>query len=616
MSPPAKAPSADPSAVDVFLRATVRSGLLDTQQLQQALNGTPSAIRGDAQELANHLVKVGHLSRFQAHKLLQGVSLGLVLGPYHVLAQIGRGGMGAVYLARDTRNQGLVAVKVLPPKRAKAQERMLARFRREMEICQRVSHPNLTRTFEVGVHQGVNYIAMEYIPGKNLYRLVHERGHLEVSRAARLICEVAEGLEYAHAQGLIHRDLKPSNLLITPADHAKVLDLGLALIQGELAEEKTIVGGQGYVVGTMDYLAPEQAEDPLGVDARSDIYALGCTLYFALTGQPPFPGGNALQKMLRHRTEEPVPVRTLQPYVPAAFEALVQRMMAKDPNQRFANASEVRAALLPWIGEAPAAPTPAAIRPAPPPPPQPIVATKPLPPPQPILAFPPAPHPVLAFPPAPNPPPKPAPVAAAPPAIAAPPPAIPPAAPSPAATAPPRVASAPIPAPIIPPPAVVPPSPPVADAPPVPLASPVEWLDDSSDGAAVFPSSPAPPDQALMNNGGMPTMKIRSIDLPLILGRGPGILPPPAPDPPPVAASPFAFDDPPAATAPPNEPPAVVAPMAQVAIAPFGTLVPERAAAPEADVELPFWLDYLLPVGGASLFLFIAWVMVLAVFIR
>src|SRR5207248_609644 len=143
------------------------------------------------------------------------------------------------------------------------------------------------------------YIAMEFIPGQSLYKVVSGQGALPVARAAKLISEVCQGLEHAHGIGLIHRDLKPSNIMITPNDHAKVLDVGLAIIQGEVASDRTIVGGQGYVVGTMDYLAPEQAEDALNVDARADIYGLGCTLYFVLTGRPPFPGGNALQKIMK-----------------------------------------------------------------------------------------------------------------------------------------------------------------------------------------------------------------------------------------------------------------------------------------------------------------------------
>src|SRR5262249_11195265 len=154
-----------------------------------------------------------------------------------------------------------------------------------------------------------------------------EQGPLVASRACRLFAEVASALDHAHNQGLIHRDLKPSNIMITPHDHAKVLDLGLALVQGETAQEREVVGGQGYVVGTMDYLAPEQADDAARVDPRSDIYSLGCTLYFALTGQPPFPGGTPLDKIRRQRDEEPVPIPQLNAAVPLPLASLVRKMM-------------------------------------------------------------------------------------------------------------------------------------------------------------------------------------------------------------------------------------------------------------------------------------------------
>jgi serine/threonine protein kinase len=348
MPEPLLSPATGPAAVSRFLKAVLRSGLLDREQLQQAVTAAPPERRGNADALADYLVKTGKLSRFQSRKLLKGVTRGLTLGPFQVLAPLGRGGMSTVYLGRDNRSQQLVALKVLPPKRARQEDRLRARFLREMELCYRVAHPHLAWTYEVGVCHGVYYIAMEFIPGKSLYRLVIEHGPLEVSRAARLFSEVASALDHAHGQGLIHRDLKPSNILVTPNDHAKVLDLGLALVQGEILVDRTVIGGQGYVVGTMDYVAPEQAENAAKVDPRSDLYGLGCTLYFALTGRGPFPGGSSLDKILRHRTEEPVPVGQLNPRVSPAFQALLQRMMAKRPEDRFGSAAVLREHLLPW----------------------------------------------------------------------------------------------------------------------------------------------------------------------------------------------------------------------------------------------------------------------------
>jgi eukaryotic-like serine/threonine-protein kinase len=340
-----------PASVDAFLKTILRSGILDRDSLQAILRKAPGEQRRNAEAIAEHLIKHGHLTRFQAGKLLRGMSVGLVLGPYQVLAPLGRGGMGTVYLARDGRSHLLVALKVLPPKKAREEERLLARFRREMDMCQRVSHPHLAWAYEVGLSQGVYYIALEYIPGRSLFRLVSEEGPLSVPRAARLFAEVCSALDHAHTQGLIHRDLKPSNIMITPHDHAKVLDLGLALVQGEAPADREVVGGDGYVVGTMDYIAPEQAEDAASVAPSCDIYSLGCALYYALTGRAPFPGGTALEKIHRHRTIDPTPIPELNPSVAPAFIGIVRKMMAKQPKQRFASAGELREKLLQWGSE-------------------------------------------------------------------------------------------------------------------------------------------------------------------------------------------------------------------------------------------------------------------------
>ncbi len=345
----------DLPSVEGFLKTVLRSGLLDRAQLQEALRDVPKEQRDDPRALADHLVRKGKLTRFQASKIMRGAGRGLLLGHFQILSPIGRGGMSTVYLARDERSGELVALKLLPPSRWRNEDRLLARFQREMEMSRRVAHPHLAWTYESGICQHVYYIAMEYIPGKNLSRVVAEGGPLSVARAARLMAEAASGLEHAHNQGLIHRDLKPSNIMVTPNDHAKVLDLGLALMLGEQAEE-SVIGGQGYIVGTMDYIAPEQTTDSAGVDGRADIYALGCTLYFALTGQPPFPGGSSRDKVRRHRNEEPRPLLELAPSVPADFARLVEQMMAKEPKERPPSAAAVEEELRAWATDAPILP--------------------------------------------------------------------------------------------------------------------------------------------------------------------------------------------------------------------------------------------------------------------
>lgn len=350
---------------DRFLQILARSGLIDRDELRRITDVCPRESSRDGRAFADYLVEKQHLTPFQAAKLLKGAWQGLVLGPYQVLAPLGRGGMGTVFLARNTRVNSvdgetippLVALKVLPPKRAKSEDRTLARFLREMDMCRRVNHPHVTKTFEAGEIQGVYHIAMEFIRGGSLSQVVKDRGPLPVPRVARFFSEVAAGLTHAHEIGLIHRDLKPSNLMVTPNGHAKILDLGLALaVDEELPKDKMIVGGQGYVVGTMDYIAPEQVDDPTQVDGRADLYAIGCSLYFALTGQPPFPGGTAKQKMNRHRTEFAELISDLNPTVPVAFAQIVNRLMEKNPARRYKSADQLREALLPWIAGDPERP--------------------------------------------------------------------------------------------------------------------------------------------------------------------------------------------------------------------------------------------------------------------
>jgi len=353
-------------ATDRFLTALRRSGLLESSRIDSLIDAAPKAIAQDPDLLGEYLVGREALTHFQVSKLKQGTWQGLVLGSYHILSPLGKGGMGTVYLARDTRSdsgkgrrreKSLVALKVLPPKKAREEDRVLARFLREMDMAQRVSHLHLTKTYEAGDVGGVHYIAMEYIRGLSLRRLVGEHGTLNVARAARLFSEVSDGLEHAHRQGLVHRDLKPANIMVTPNGHAKILDLGLALaVDEELPADKTIVGGQGYVVGSMDYIAPEQVDDPARVDGRADLYALGCSLYFALTGQPPFPGGTSVEKMKRHRTKYADPISDFNPTVPAEFARVVERLMEKNPARRYPTAAAARDALRPWTAGDPQTP--------------------------------------------------------------------------------------------------------------------------------------------------------------------------------------------------------------------------------------------------------------------
>lgn len=320
-----------------FLAGIVKSRLMAREELKAALHKVPRDLRDDTRKLSDHLVEHGSLTRFQAGKLVMGVTRGLRLGQYMLLSPIARGGMATVYLARDaTPPRGLVAVKVLPP--AMGQEsRHMARFMRECHMLRNAArHPYLCGYVGHGEESGVHYLAMDYVPGQSLYRHVIERGPMAPPEAARLGAEVAWALGALHGGGIIHRDIKPSNILVSPSGRAVVIDLGLAYMEGETGLPVEVVGGPGYIVGSMDFIAPEQTIDSSKVDGRADLYALGCTLFFALTGKPPYPtGGTSKERMAAHRNL-PVPsVRDSVPEVSERFSQLIRSLMEKDPEKRF-----------------------------------------------------------------------------------------------------------------------------------------------------------------------------------------------------------------------------------------------------------------------------------------
>jgi len=344
-----------------------RSGLVPVDRLPailKELGYDASSSAWTASVLADQLVARGILTHFQASKLLQGRWIGLIVGPYRVLAPLGRGGMGLVFLAQDQRRlvgssgsgdaprvslpwESLVALKILPPQLARNEPRLRDRLEREQRYYQRTSHPRVVRMLEAGQWQEIHYIALEFVPGRSLQEIVGRWGRLEPQRAIALFADVAEGLQHLHDQRLIHRDVKPANIMVTPQGNAKILDLGLAMATDEPPPlDVRVAGGKGYILGTMDYIAPEQARHATAIDHRADLYALGCTLYFALTGTPPFPGGSKQDKIRWQRLAEPISVRELNPAVPAALADLTHRLMAKDPRHRPGSAQQVREELL------------------------------------------------------------------------------------------------------------------------------------------------------------------------------------------------------------------------------------------------------------------------------
>jgi WD40 repeat protein/serine/threonine protein kinase len=268
------------------------------------------------------------------------------LGPYCILEELGHGGMGTVYKAQHTLLKRVVALKVLAADRTN-DAAAVARFRREMEAVGQLQHPNIIEARDAGEVDGTHFLVMEYVEGPNLSQVVKRHGPLPVADACEIIRQAAAGLQHAHEHGLVHRDIKPSNLLLTPQGQVKVLDLGLALLLGELrvGEELT---RPGQVMGTVEYMAPEQALDTHAVDIRADIYSLGCTLYFLLTGQPPFGSRkykNSFQTMLAHAQEPVPPLRAGRPEAPPALVAVLDRLLAKRPAERFQTPAEVVKAL-------------------------------------------------------------------------------------------------------------------------------------------------------------------------------------------------------------------------------------------------------------------------------
>jgi serine/threonine-protein kinase len=336
--------------LDDFTANVAKSGLVPDEVLtliQSQFDRNPAD--DAAVRLARQLIGGGWITAYQARKLLSGATRGFFLGGYRLLRPLGEGGMGKVYLAKDDDRHD-VAIKVLPPRKALEEENVLRRFRREMDLSQRCVHPNLARTLSVGSEGDVHFMVMEYIPGKSLYQLVKSErdGPLRVPDAARLFLKLLDGLEAAHQCGLVHRDIKPSNIMITPAGDVKLLDMGLA----RALNDDTGLTRANTVLGTLDYASPEQLRDATKADVRSDLYSVGCTLYFALAGQAPFEGGDMINKIFKQRMEDPEPLEDLARGVPAAFAAVVRKLMSKNPGERHQTCAELRQDLTRWTDPA------------------------------------------------------------------------------------------------------------------------------------------------------------------------------------------------------------------------------------------------------------------------
>jgi eukaryotic-like serine/threonine-protein kinase len=321
-----------------FLATLRRSRLLGPEQLRQL----PALARTrEPHRLARSLVRRGWLTPWQARRIYRGRAAGLTVGPYVLEGRLGRGGMGDVYKARHARLRRPVALKLIGADRLKAAGG-LARFLREAQAAARLDHPNVVHAYDAGREGRHYYLALEYVDGTDLKRLVEREGPLAPARASDYVRQAALGLQHAYERGVVHRDVKPGNLLLSARAVVKVLDLGLARLrhaEGEGPGEPLTRCGQG--MGTADYVAPEQLRDARTADVRADLYSLGCTLYFLLAGLPPFPGGSAVEKLLRHLHDEPEPLGG----VPPALAGVVRKLMAKDPARRYQTPAQLVEAL-------------------------------------------------------------------------------------------------------------------------------------------------------------------------------------------------------------------------------------------------------------------------------
>jgi eukaryotic-like serine/threonine-protein kinase len=302
----------------------------------------------DWQILGAELVYRGWLTAYQMQQVLEGTGRTLFLGSYVLLEPLGEGGMGKVFRARNWKLGKIVAVKVIRHDQT-ANESTVRRFRREILALSRFDHPNVVHAFDAGVCGTMRFYAMDYIPGIDLGRLVQRNGPLPVPDACNYVAQTAQALQHAHLLGLIHRDIKPSNLLLcTESRSIKVLDLGLARFRADDPEFSQVTR-VGALVGTPDYISPEQVQDSHGADIRSDLYSLGCTFYYLLTGQGPFEHEAPIDKLFCHVREEPTPVEALRPDVPPELAAIIGRLMAKNPADRFQEPAELMSALAPLL---------------------------------------------------------------------------------------------------------------------------------------------------------------------------------------------------------------------------------------------------------------------------
>ena len=336
---------------DAVLDLVRKSELVEDDVLDNFLTRS-GPLPQTAPDTATRLVQDGIITPFQAKLILQGKYRGFRIGPYKILDQLGVGGMGQVFLAEHTAMRRKVALKVLPPKLA-ADRAGVERFHREARAVAALDHPNIVRAHDVNNERGTYYLVLEYVEGQNLEtRLQQAGGVLPWGEAVGYVVQAAAGLQHAHEKGLVHRDIKPANILVDKEGVVKVLDMGLARFFEDQTDKLTKNLDGGAVMGTADYVAPEQLLDSSGTDHRADIYSLGATLYHLLTGRPPFEGSTTA-KLVAHQLKTATPAHEVNEDVPEDLSDIVENMMAKDPDQRYQVMAEVVRDLLPYAAEGP-----------------------------------------------------------------------------------------------------------------------------------------------------------------------------------------------------------------------------------------------------------------------
>lgn len=343
-----------PKTVDELLDLVQKSGLVE----ESRLNAFVAKLRSDDTrspekllDLASLLVRDGFLTVFQVNQLLIGKWRGFTLARYKVLEQLGSGRASSVYLCEHEQMSKKVAVKVLPTAIAD-DPASLERFYREGRALAALHHPNVVRAYDITQHDGLTMLVMEYVDGSTLEHITAKGGPIAVTRAAHYLRQAALGLQHAHeTAGIVHRDIKPADIMVDRYGVVKIIDFGLARFSTD-AQPMLPVNYDQTILGTPDYMAPEQTNNPHTVDIRADIYSLGATFYFCLTGRSPFPEGKEMQKLMWQRTRLPVPLRMRRPEVPEQFATLIDRMMAKEPANRPQTPQEVAHALAPFTIEA------------------------------------------------------------------------------------------------------------------------------------------------------------------------------------------------------------------------------------------------------------------------